>query len=576
MVPLGFFRKKQEKFLQLLAVSILSLAVLLWLQGYFFIWDYGKFDGSELNFEKYNMYGIFEIIIWMTFLFLFLRFHKKIIHYTHKIVLVCLVALLATTTSAYMIFLNGSQDAWYNKYSISNDNFYKYSRDKNVILLVLDASRGDVFEEILETLTSDEKSLFEGFTFFKNTTGTFSQTNPAMTGILTSIVYDYKEPQQKAYKEMFLSDFSVPYQLRKHGFISDMYPYSVASVYLSPRICDNLREIGQSKNSTQEVKKDLKKLMIVSKFNFSPHYVKMYFFDSAEIYAEVSSTEEVVQKSDKKVDKKEINLLKKYKDLSEVIDDPQLSSEFISHLRSSREIVQNLASELTFGAEPVFKYLHFHGAHHPFMHDEQYVGKKQFQTIEAYRKQLKGSIIYTVGALIESLKKEGVYDKTMLIVIGDHGLVVSGKGQNLDFTKNEHALVQAALRPLMLIKPFNASLQPLKVSSAPVSLFDIPQTVFDAVAIKVKTKGRSVFDVKENEKRIRYSYGAYVTSDAIFLDKAAGFSIDGDVKDLHAWVTQSYFHLKEGEKKLGVYDLKMHLNNLNIFLFKYLKKRLAK
>ena len=129
---------------------------------------------------------------------------------------------------------------------------------------------------------------------------------------------------------------------------------------------------------------------------------------------------------------------------------------------------------MTYRQEPVFKYLHFHGAHPPFIHDENYIGQRLPFSLESYKKQYKGSLLLTLGALTNSLKQKGVYENTMLIVMGDHGWYIPDADLNTNGKKDLRPVVDS-LTPLMMIKPFGKSSIPIKISSAPVSLFHVPE-----------------------------------------------------------------------------------------------------
>ena len=83
--------------------------------------------------------------------------------------------------------------------------------------------------------------------------------------------------------------------------------------------------------------------------------------------------------------------------------------------------------------------------------------------------------------LLETLKRLGIYDQTMIVLSSDHGDHWQGHQFDIEafesrgITKRMLTRASAALA----IKPFGAR-GPLAVSQAPVSLRDIPATILAA------------------------------------------------------------------------------------------------
>ena len=89
----------------------------------------------------------------------------------------------AGNVGAATAYANLPPEPWHKRYDVKMDTYYTFSKTKNVLYLVFDSTRSDVFTELLAGMTPAEKSLFDGFTFFRNTTGTFNATNPAVKRI---------------------------------------------------------------------------------------------------------------------------------------------------------------------------------------------------------------------------------------------------------------------------------------------------------------------------------------------------------------------------------------------------------
>ena len=181
---------KLLKIRRYLTSVLLGLAILLWLQGNFFLWNYGELDGKPFNFEAYTIHGLFEAIIWLTIMVFVVVKFETVSAWTKKIVFVILFSLLCSTAFAY---IDKPKDAWHKFYHVNYDHFLHYSETKNIIIMVIDGARGDIFEQMVSELSEDEKSTFNGFTFFRNTSGSFNSTNPSVSSFLTGILYDCKK-----------------------------------------------------------------------------------------------------------------------------------------------------------------------------------------------------------------------------------------------------------------------------------------------------------------------------------------------------------------------------------------------
>ena len=102
---------------------------------------------------------------------------------------------------------------------------------------------------------------------------------------------------------------------------------------------------------------------------------------------------------------------------------------------------------------------------------------------------------------IDELKKQGVYDNSLIFIIADHGtrkIPINIQAAGLKETSGPDPIdnVFKFALPLILIKPFN-SRGKLKTNNAPVTLADIGPTIFDE--LDIKNENRSMFKIKAND-----------------------------------------------------------------------------
>lgn len=540
----------QRRWRDLATALLLAVAVALWLQGYFFLWNYGRLDGSPLDFASFTLNGALEAMVWGAILALALAWQRQVARLVTAAWIVVAGSIVAVAGSAWASL---PPAPWHERYEIRPGGPFTFSRTRNVIVLALDSSRGDVFEELLSTFDTDERAAFDGFTFFRNTTGTFNSTVPAVSGFLTGQAYDFARPRTAAFEDMFGAAGSLPLAMKRAGFVSEVYPYSLPSVRLSPEIVDNLQDkaTGKEPAAVRARAAEFAKLDLVTRFNFTPHFLKLGLFDAAEMYGATTRAGRSAPAAAAAPASTEASAA--------------LPATLQSMLAFGRWQVEALRNDLSFRQEPVFKYLHFHGPHPPFFHDERFEGRRMPPTLDSYRRQYHGSVVQVTQALVAGLKRAGVYDRTMIVILGDHGLHLAQDGQDVDVNRR----VMDSLRPLLLVKPFGPARAPLRTSSAPVSLFDVPATVFAAVGLPAAGEGRSVFRVAENARRVREAYALALTPDNPAAGESGAFiyRVDGDVADPAAWQVQGdMLKLHRGRVPVPPAQLAEALADLDRFL----------
>lgn len=111
-----------------------------------------------------------------------------------------------------------------------------------------------------------------------------------------------------------------------------------------------------------------------------------------------------------------------------------------------------------------------------------------------------------VGKVIDALKKEGVYDNTIIVVWGDHGWHLGDYG-----LWGKHTLFENSLKSVLMIKPPNYSGS--KVIEKIVSAVDVAPTVLSLAGVETsihfdgKSMEKLIFDKTDKQWRnVAYSY----------------------------------------------------------------------
>jgi arylsulfatase A-like enzyme/Tfp pilus assembly protein PilF len=179
------------------------------------------------------------------------------------------------------------------------------------------------------------------------------------------------------------------------------------------------------------------------------------------------------------------------------------SKSFPALERKSEVVVENALARIKVLEEPWFLWLHLWDPHAPYEPSEPF--KTQYE-----KNPYDGEVAYVdfvLGKLFDELNKKNLYDKTMLILTGDHG---ESLGQHEELTHAFFAYNTTIWVPLILRIP---GIKPGRVDQN-VSHLDIFPTICDSLGIDKPAflQGTSLYPVmngKELEKRLIYFESLY-------------------------------------------------------------------
>jgi len=440
------------------AVSLLfAFALLLWLQGNILVWNYGVLDGREIQWNNYKIYGLIDTAVWLvvvTFAFIKSNFIYNLI----KKISIGLI-LIQIVSTAVVWYQAPEQPEW-KRYALSEESKYNFSSEKNVIILVLDTFQTDVFQELINEQL-EYSNMFQGFTYFRNAVGGFPTTYPSIPLILTGQYYDNSAPIQEFIKKAY-SNSSIPLILNQNGYQVELFT-GLNVIYPNSDILSNLvlrKDIVNINNYIYE-------LYGITFFRYMPHSFKKYFYT--------------------------VNIT--------AVDNNPMKRDlvFADQVISKSKAVEGKYS---------FKLFHLLGAHPPFCLNEKLEYEKLEYSRNSYEIQAQAALEIT-KRFLTSLKNIGVYDNSMIFIVGDHGLGSFGVNVQASGYTEDNKVANITLSntiatgiPLILVKPF-ASMADMKISDAPVSLSDIPKTIISELGLKEDLPGYSMFEIKESDIRDR-------------------------------------------------------------------------
>jgi hypothetical protein len=493
-----------------------AVGLLCWLQGQVLVWRYGILDGTGIVWPRHYAKGIIDGTVWILLIGAGLALRRRILPMIARI---SLFLLLVQAGTVFLLFVR-TPSAWKAKPEPGLVvHRYAFSAATNVLILILDEFQSDIFAEIV----SREPGLslpLDGFTFFKDCSGSYTNTAAAVPLILTGRYTDNSEPHSLFIRRAF-RERSLPKVLWEHGFRLDMYP-RFESINLVQLPMEWLEPKSQGRSPWLAALPSSALLTDISLFRHAPHFIKPLIYRqqawllsplARRLLEGAGPPGAGAQKS-----VREPGSFRGFgRDLLGLGLDFKFMNEFMRDARLA-------------GSRPVFKYYHWNAVHPPLGFDENFAVTRPEFGRAAYVSQAKGCLKMT-GMFLARLRELGVYDRTMILIMGDHGcgrtpdlLVNPQDGPHSRMLANGNPYqrfpyVKSRACPLLLVKPRH-SRGVLKTSLAPVSHLDVIPTILADLGIAAQGfSGQPVSSVLEADGRERrflaYSWngglGEYLT-----------------------------------------------------------------
>jgi hypothetical protein len=492
---------------------LLVLGLLVWLQGNFLVWKYGLLNGQSFDWSKNAWRGWVDGTLWAGLLALACLYYRRI----YRIAVPASFILTAVLGASLLLTSLQKPETWTTAEksslpTIPPEEIFEYSSGQNVIQFVLDGFQSDIFEEIVAEEPDFYSKSLEGFTFFKEATGSFPTTYMAVPAFLSGRVYKNDIPMGRflnrvnrgqnifnaLYNQGFETDLVCEGRFVKGARYSHHYPIAVP--------------YGGTKQ--QNIKSNSALMLDLVLFRHAPHFLKKFIYND--------------------------NLWLIQRLLTPT--NYSLNLRYFSHQAFLRDMIEHLSIKRN---RPVYKYVHLMTTHYPIVvnKDCQYA-----RDIPATRENVKiqGKCgLNDFIKFLDALRSKGLYDSSLIILQSDHGIGQEIKMVNLDEPWAEADSIKhrplpqiaGSALPLLAIKP-PQSTGNLKISRAQVELTDLPATIDHLLRLDAEFAGRSVFDVDPNEVRERRFYFHEWQNknwQSNYFSSLDEFVINGSAFDRNSW-----------------------------------------
>jgi Sulfatase len=463
-------------------VLLSTISLLLWVQGYVYVWDYGPLDGRNIDWHASDWRGWLDLGTWVTGLglaFIFARRLRKIL--VTFAIAVCVLQFFVLTATAVL------QTDELKKRSISRTTpnalaeIARFSSTKNVIHIILDSFQSDIFNEIAFTNPAAEgyRNALSGFTFFEEHLGAFPYTYFAVPALLGGPIYRNHMTKSRFASSVYRENTILNIAHTAGYEIDIATPVNWLLDFLALGSRTNVFDTAEGSHINQNgrAQHEAIKLLDLALFRITPHRFKRYVYRDQRW------------------------LVQDWIPGSALMSFPYLTDNLFLQTITKRAIADR--------SKPVYKFFHLMGPHAPMVvtPDCLFVGRALPRIRETVVSQSRCTLDYAIE-LLDKLREIGVYENAMIVLMGDHGGWIPPTKYTLeeivDGVKRYRidAPIVGLASPLMLVKPPGAT-GPLKVSNVLSSLTDTAQTINMTMGLGGNFDGTSVFDLTSGDKRTR-------------------------------------------------------------------------
>ena len=377
-----------------------------------------------------------------------------------------------------------TKEAYAKNSYLSSRGLTEVSESGNVIIFLIDRFDVNYYKEAVEQQPAFFDGL-DGFTYFSDNISLYSRTYPAVATMITGVDNDFSQNAENYFHNAytgspFLKDLAANnYKIKIYS--QKYYAYRTGEPLVG--IADNLSITSAYKIANKN--RLINNLISLSAYRYLPNVFKSRLnISTASFYGIVEAEG----------------------------NDPIFETDDANTCR------QILDSKLTFdGNEKSYIFIHLSGCHDPYSIDENAEPVNNSDVISHLSGCFK--MIYKY---IDDLKELGVYDKSTIIITGDHPSAIS-----------DSDIPSQTRLTALFVKPAGVRGE-LAYSSAEVSQENLIPTIISSAGISTDNDyGLSYFEIPENENRKRYhKFELYIGEKDTQI---VTLEVTGDGTDFNNW-----------------------------------------
>ena len=416
---------------KILCCLVFGVSLGLYIQCGFFNISYGSgvLDGSQIAWKDYTTYGAIDSAMWAACLALPFAIYMVFKRSWRHILMISAIFIILMQIGGLSVNLYQNQNSL-NKLSheVTTDGIYELSEGDNTLVFMLGSMDKSYFDAYKEN-HPEVKDELTGFTEYSNVLSAGSDSLVSVPAMLTGEVYK-KDTKYTDYVNSVWNTNNVFDVLQKNG--SDARVYSDDKYFgnAAVRKVENIVDRAQDSEAYWVIGNTIYRYTM---YKAVPHYLKQLFWMSLNDYSSFKSNSTYNPDNDEKF----------FSDYDE-------------------------AGGFTYsdGYSSAVRVYNIKGAEAPYRLTSE--GEKNTEGT-SLTEQVEGDFHYVLK-MIGDLKENDKYDDARIIITADCG----------DTEYNQ--------RPVLLFKE-KGDKDDYRVSSAPVSLFDLPATLASTVTDDYKDVG---------------------------------------------------------------------------------------
>jgi len=363
----------------------------------------------------------------------------------------------------------GAGNFWKNaNETLTIDRINEVSVAKNAVIIALDR----LDQEFVEAIEPEFFDPLDGFTRFDDFIHWYAGTFPSVPAFLTGIGFQYDMPRDEYFSYAW-ENAAFMHALKERGIDVRLYMdrgFSFNYVRQLAGIPSNTfeGELGINKRIA------LVKLLKLSGYRYAPMPLKPAFWFSP----------------------------------NEFIDTLELTDKTFPYITDDFRYYDSLVTERLHVSDEwgSLMYIHLQGSHLPFVMDENIQKVPESDVIS----QTKGAF-RIVFEYLNQLKELGLYEDTLIIIMGDHGNYLGD-----EITRPAHTA--------LFVKPAGSAGSSQTLSHAPVSPDQLHATIMYSLFGDTGGFGDTFFDINEGDDIVRH----------IAINRVR-YEIRGDGRDFVNW-----------------------------------------
>jgi hypothetical protein len=488
-------------------------AFVTYIHGNLMRWDTGVLDGAALETDAL-LPLLADLVLWVVLGFLVWRFRHWLAIHGWKI---CLLLIVFQLIGAVEL----KRNAKVGNLQLQEvpDELYAFHKGSNVLHIVLDGFQGNVFESLVQE-DPEVATELQGFVFFRDAMTTSAVTYLSLPATLSGKAYDNRTTITE-YHDETLGGNNLYSFLSGAGYFVDVASpvwWNLDRDYFSSyyRVPAPFASLDETIRSTAWY------LLDISLFRQMPYWFKsMVYRNGAWLFS------------------------------SELAAHPEQQFQHFAHLEFFADVTAKANTERP---RPTYKLIHLITPHAPLVSqpDCSYAGREMDVTFEVFSNQSRCTI-HGVRKFLAKLREMEIYDKSLIMIHGDHGGGVAFDMTAKDGSRTSSIEVLPGMwgnpLPLLMVKP-PGSKAPFQTSDRFASLTDLPATVSGLLAKAHAFPGESLFSGLEGDSTRMYYSSSQHRNDAAekgrFSDFTS-FAVTGSVFDAGAWAQVDHFELSSAD-----------------------------